>query len=129
MARLGIPFEWTSGAIWLLPDGTIHVIPGFHDEWIRTHQALVPACLNVTDVILKKHWVSIVTYAKDYVEVMIDSRNNESSVQTVLHYLGLNLEKWDSILLMSMQEDYYEKITVEEFNNMAKLKDKIMGKE
>lgn len=121
------PFAWTHGAIWLLPDGTIYSVPGFHDEWIKQHQDLVPGCVNVSDVILIYHWVSIVTYAKNYIEVMIDSRKNMKSIDTAVTYLGLNLEKWEKALFMAMQEDYYEKISVNDFSNIEMLKTKLRG--
>lgn len=121
------PYVWTNGAIWLAPNGSIYIVPGFHDEWIKQHQELIPGCNNVSDVILKYHWISVVTYAKNYIEVMIDSRHNDISVDTALTYLGLNLDKWESALLMAMQEDYYEKITIDDFNNLTALQAKLKG--
>ncbi|HON88072.1 MAG TPA: hypothetical protein P5519_06925 [Spirochaetia bacterium] len=129
MSDSQFPFAWTHGAIWLLHDGTIYTVPGFHDEWIKQHQDLVPGCTNVSDVILTYHWISVVTYAKNYIEVMIDSRKNMQSIDTALTYLGLHLEKWENTLLMAMQEDYYEKISVEDFNNLETLKIKLRGSE
>ncbi len=123
------PFAWTQGAIWLLPEGTIYLVPGFHDEWIKQHQDLVPGCTNVSDVILTYNWISVVTYAKNYIEVMIDSRKNMKSIDAALTYLGLNLEKWETALFMAMQEDYYEKISIEDFNDIEALKVKLRGSE
>lgn len=123
------PFAWTQGAIWLLPDGTIYTVPGFHDEWIAQHQDLVPNSTNVSDVILTYHWISVVTYAKNYIEVMIDSRKNMLSIDTAITYLGLNLEKWETALFMAMQEDYYEKISVGDFNDIETLKTNLRGPE
>jgi hypothetical protein len=72
-------FEWVKGAAWLLPDGSLHIVPGFHDEWIAAHRDLAPGCSNVAEVVSRLGWLSVVSYAQGYVEFMIRSRQRRSS--------------------------------------------------
>ncbi len=122
-----IPFIWTAGAIWILPDGEILEIPGFHDDWIQKHQELVPGCANVCDVVLRMRWVSAVTYAKKYVELLIPSRTDGQAVDAIISYLGLNLEHWENALVMTMDEEGYFKLTSAEFDDLCAVRTKISG--
>ncbi len=122
-----IPFVWTAGAIWILPEGEILEIPGFHDDWIQKHQDMVPGCANVCDVVLRMRWVSAVTYAKKYVELLISSRNDEAAIDLLIRYLGLNLERWDSALVMTMDEEGYIKIISADFGDLGAVKSRISG--
>jgi len=115
------------GAIWILPGGEILEIPGFHDDWIQKHQDLVPECANVCDVVLRMRWVSAVTYAKKYVELLIPSRSDKAAIETVISYLGLNLEHWDSALVMTMDEEGYFKVTAAEFDDLDGVRAKLSG--
>lgn len=121
-----LPYAWTNGAIWLLQDGTVIKIPGFHDEWIKSHQEQVPGCSNVCDVVLNQGWFSVVTYAGKYVELMIPNRRDERIIERVLRYLGFNLEHWDTALVMTMDEEGYFKIERTEFDAPAALRQRLL---
>ncbi|MBU0934937.1 MAG: hypothetical protein KKI09_06360 [Spirochaetes bacterium] len=121
-----LPFSWTAGAIWLLPDGTVIKIPGFHDEWIQANQELVPGCTNVCDVVIRKSWLSIVTYSEKYVEIMLPGREPAEFMERMLHYLGLNLQHWDNALVMTMEEEGYFKIENRDFEQLAALRQRLL---
>lgn len=121
------PWAWIRGAVWLLPGGSLILVPSFHDEWIRQHQDLVPTCANVCDVVLNKGWLSVVSYSQGYVEIMIDSRTNAESVGLCVEYLRQNLAQWREALVMTMDAEGYIKLVPEDFMNDASPESKIRG--
>ncbi|HAP42537.1 MAG: hypothetical protein A2087_13930 [Spirochaetes bacterium GWD1_61_31] len=120
-----IPFQWTAGAIWLQANGGIIRIPGFHDEWIKRHQDQVPGCANVCDVVLKRGWLSVVSYADHYVELLIATRHQPDYVEVALRYLSLNLQHWQTALVMTMDEEGYFKLAPADFENLAALRQRL----
>lgn len=109
------PYEWIKGAAWLFPDGTLDVVPGFHDEWIANHQDLAPGCSNVADVVTRLGWLSVVSYSQGYVEFMIRSKTDGSSVELCAEHLRRNLGRWENALVMTMDEEGYCKLRPEDF--------------
>lgn len=109
------PFTWIQGAAWLLPDGEPVVVPGFHDEWIRAHQDVAPGCANVCDVVMKLRWLSVVSYSQGYVEIMLSSRRDSASVELCVEHLGRNLARWETALVMTMDEEGYIRLSRADF--------------
>jgi hypothetical protein len=121
------PFTWTRGAVWLLPDGRSVIVPGFHDDWIRKHQDMVPGCANVCDVVLKNGWLSMVSYGEGYVEIMIPSRKDKNAVSLCSEQLRRNIELWRTALVMTMDEEGYIRLTPEDFLEEGAADTKIRG--
>jgi hypothetical protein len=109
------PFEWVRGAAWLFTDGTLAVVPGFHDEWIAAHQDMAPGCANVADVVIKLGWLSVVSYSQGYVEFMIRSKSDDASVELCAEHLRRNVGRWENALVMTMDEEGYIKLTPADF--------------
>lgn len=124
---LTAPWAWIRGAVWLLPGGSQILVPSFHDEWIRGHQDLVPGCANVCDVVLRKGWLSVVSYSQGYVEIMIDSRSREDSVKLCVEHLRKNLDEWRDALVMTMDAEGYIKLVPEDFKDPSLPGRKIRG--
>jgi hypothetical protein len=120
-------FVWVRGAAWLLPDGTVHVVPGFHDEWIQSHQDLAEGCSNVAEVVVKLGWLSVVAYSQGYVEFMIRSRSDADSVRLCAEHLKRNLGQWSNALVMTMDEEGYIKLTHRDFGPSSSPESRIRG--
>lgn len=120
-------FEWVRGAAWLFPDGTLSIVPGFHDEWIASHQDMAPGCVNVADVVTKLGWLSVVSYSQGYVEFMIRSKTDLVSVRLCIEHLRTNLEHWRNALVMTMDEEGYIKLTPDDFAEASSPEAKIRG--
>lgn len=120
-------FEWKKGAIWLLPDGSVEIVPGFHDEWIASNQDKATGCKNVFEVVSKLGWLSVVAYSQGYVEYMIRSRNDEQSVNLCIEHLRINLEHWQNALIMTMDEEGYIKLKPQDFVNGKSPKEKLFN--
>ncbi len=120
-------FEWVKGAVWLLPDGSIHIVPGFHDEWIASHRDMAPGCSNVAEVVSRLGWLSVVSYSQGYVEFMIRSRSDAASVALCVEHLGRNLGRWKNALVMTMDEEGYIKLAPGDFTDGSSPESKIRG--
>jgi hypothetical protein len=120
-------FEWVSGAAWLLPDGTMEIVPGFHDEWIEKHQDMVPGCGNVVDVVMRLGWVSVVSYSQGYIEFIIRSRSDAESVRLCVEHLSRNQGKWRNALVMTLDEEGYVKLVPKDFGPELSPSSRIRG--
>ncbi|HUW69437.1 MAG TPA: hypothetical protein VMX33_04330 [bacterium] len=110
------PFAWVKGAAWLFPDGSLSIVPGFHEEWIRAHQDRAPGCSTVADVVTRLGWISVVSYAEGYAEFMIRSRSDAATVRLCAEHLRRNLGRWRNALVMTMDEEGYIKLTPDDFS-------------
>ena len=120
-------FEWVKGAAWLLPDGSIHTVPGFHDEWLASHQDMASGCSNVAEVVSRLGWLSVVSYSQGYVEFMIRSRSDAASVGLCAEQLRRNLGRWKNALVMTMDEEGYIKLAPDDFAPDSSPETKIRG--
>ncbi len=120
-------FAWVRGAAWLFPDGTLDIVPGFHDEWIAAHQDLAPGCANVADVVIRLGWLSVVSYSQGYVEFMIRSTSDSRSVELCAEHLRRNLGTWENALVMTMDAEGYIKLTPADFADGSSPESKIRG--
>jgi hypothetical protein len=121
------PFRWVKGAAWLFPDGSLDIVPGFHDEWIAANQERAPGCANVADVVIKLGWLSVVSYSQGYVEFMIRSKTDSRSVELCAEHLRRNRADWQNALVMTMDEEGYIKLTPADFSGGTTPESKIRG--
>jgi len=101
------PWTFRHGASWLTEDGVVLPVPGFHDEWIHTHQELTPGCLNVCDVVIRKKWISVTVFSEGYVELLVPGRSNKDSLERSREFLYRAIGGWSHALLMTMDEEGY----------------------
>ncbi len=120
-------FAWVAGAAWLLPDGTMEIVPGFHDEWIAAHQELAPGCSNVVEVVTRLGWVSVVSYSQGYIEFIIRSRSDAEAVRLCVEHLSRNPGKWQNALVMTLDEEGYVKLVPRDFEPDSTPASKIRG--
>jgi len=101
------PWTFRHGASWLAEGGVVLPIPGFHDEWIRSHPDLVPGCSNVCDVVVRKRWVSVSVFSEGYVELLVPGRGDGESLDRCREFLARAAGAWTHALLMTMDEEGY----------------------
>jgi hypothetical protein len=104
------PWTFRHGASWLIEGGVVLPVPGFHDEWIRAHQALVADCSNVCDVVIRKRWVSVAVFSEGYVELMVPGREDREPLERAREYLCRAAGDWTHALLMTMDEEGYVRL-------------------
>jgi hypothetical protein len=114
MTAVAEPWTLQHGASWLTEDGSIHVVPGFHEEWIQAHPELVGGCANVCEVVLRKSWISVAVFNEGYVELLVPRRGDEGVVARIERLLASNAGQWRHVLLMFMDVEGYETLSPED---------------
>jgi hypothetical protein len=100
-------YELVHGASWLTPEGEVHVVPGFHEEWLREHEALAGGARNVCELVLSKRWISIALFEGGYLELMVPDRRSADVRTALRELLSRNASAWTKVLVMSMDEESY----------------------
>jgi hypothetical protein len=104
-ARPG-PFELVNGASWLLPDGEVMPIPGFHEEWLAEHEELAEGSRNVCELVLRKRWISVALFDRGYLELIVPDRG-PAARRMMFELLSHNARLWARALVMSLSEEGY----------------------
>lgn len=115
------PWVLLHGASWLTREGWIHIVPGFHEEWIRDHPELVGDCRTVSEVVLRKSWISVAVYSEGYVELLVPRRGDPAVHAMVEALLSRNPGKWKRVLVMSMDEEGYSTILPQDLDGEGRL--------
>jgi hypothetical protein len=100
-------FSLVHGASWLKSDGEVLPIPGFHEEWLRSHEDLAEGARNVCELILRKRWLSVSLFDGGYLEIMVPDRGSEEVRRSLLELLSRNSGAWARALVMSMDKEGY----------------------
>jgi hypothetical protein len=98
-------FGFYHGACWMKLDGTMYIVPGFHDEWIQDHPELAGDDKSVSDLVIHKRWISVVVYSEGYVECCINNRSDCEVLSALFDFLATNEGKWKTALVMPMEEE------------------------
>lgn len=94
------PFKLSHGALWLIPDGRVIKIQGFHDSWLRAHSALASGAKNTVEFVQKSGWISAVLHDQGFCELIIRSRNEDRLRQAVWNILSTNQEILNKVVIM-----------------------------
>jgi hypothetical protein len=93
------------GASWMDLQGRIHIVKGFHEEWLHEHPELSGGNRTVADLILDKRWISVVLFSKGYLEICINDRKDCQVVERLHAFLERNKDKWENALIMPLAEE------------------------
>jgi len=76
------PFEISTGAWWVVPDGRTIAVPSFHESWLAAHPAIAGGALHTVDFVQKSGWLSVTQYSDGMLEVIsrdiLDLRQREA---------------------------------------------------
>jgi hypothetical protein len=95
------------GASWLTPAGQVVPIPGFHEEWLREHEAEAEGSRNACELVLRKRWISVTLFSGGYLELLVPDRRSEDVRRSLFCLLSRNAPLWSKALVMSMDEEGY----------------------
>jgi hypothetical protein len=74
-------FALVHGASWVLPDGRIIKIPGFHSSWLASHASIAQGATDTAQFVKKSGWMSAVLHDGGYLELImrsiVDSRQRD----------------------------------------------------
>lgn len=107
-------FSFHQGASWMTLNGTIYIVPGFHEEWIRTHQDIVGPHKTIAEVIENLRWVSIVVYSNGYLEICISDQYDSEVRQVLWQYLAHNAGRWREVMIMPFHAQGFIQFSADE---------------
>lgn len=93
-------FDLVHGASWILPDGRVIKIPGFHSSWISSHQAIASGATNTAEFVGKTGWISAVLHEAGYLELIVRSVSDARARECLWNLLSLNAKALDRVVLM-----------------------------
>lgn len=93
-------FRLSHGALWLIPDGRVIKIQGFHDSWLRAHSALASGAKNTVEFVQKSGWISAVLHDQGFCELIIRSRTEDRLRQAVWNILATNQDLLNKVVIM-----------------------------
>lgn len=119
--------ELRHGASWLTGDEELIPVPGFHEDWIRSHRELVGEAKNVCDVVLGLGWISVSVFSEGYVELLVPNRRDPALRERIGRLLRGNGGRWRKALVMSMDEEGYASVGSEDLEAPGRLEALLAG--
>ncbi|MDX9784187.1 MAG: hypothetical protein RBT72_05475 [Spirochaetia bacterium] len=93
-------FVLAHGASWILPDGRVIKIPGFHSSWISSHPSIAPGATNTAEFVAKTGWISAVLHEAGYLELIVRSREDERMKNCLWNLLSANAPLLQKVVIM-----------------------------
>lgn len=99
------PYVLAHGASWVLPDGRIIKVPGFHTSWIASHPGIAPGATNTAEFVAKTGWISAVLHEGGYLELISRSVGDQRQRECLWNLLRANVPGLGRVVLMSLSRD------------------------
>jgi len=100
-------YELAHGASWILPDGRVIKIPGFHSSWIASHPMIASGATNTAEFVKKTGWISAVLHEAGYLELIIRSTSDERQKECLWNLLSINAGVLERVVLMVLGMEGY----------------------
>ncbi|HEY9054878.1 MAG TPA: hypothetical protein VIO60_08675 [Rectinemataceae bacterium] len=94
------PYALAHGAAWVLPDGRVIKIPGFHSSWIASHPSIAPGASNTAEFVARTGWVSAVLHEGGWLEVIIRSLDDQRQKDCLWNMVQANSHLIRKLVLM-----------------------------
>lgn len=107
----GEPFVVRHGASWVMPDGKVIHLQGFHDTWLRTHPGLTGGARNTAEFVQKSGWASAVMHDEGYLELILRDRADPKSLEFIWNILKANEPALRKAVVMILGEEGYIMVT------------------
>lgn len=98
-------YSISHGACWILPDGRVIKIPGFHESWLASHPAIAGGALNTAAFVQKSGWLSAVLHDQGYLEIIVRSSGEEKIRECLWQTLANNREILTRVVIMVLGLD------------------------
>lgn len=106
---MAVRFELSHGAAWVLPDGRVIKIPGFHSSWLSSHPGIAGGATNTADFVRKSGWISAVLHEKGFLELIVRSVDDEKSRECLWSLIVQNRSAVERLVLMVLgREGMYD---------------------
>ncbi len=84
------PFEISTGAWWIVPDGRTIAVPSFHETWLAAHPAIAGGALHTVDFVQKSGWLSVTLYTEGMLEVITRDAQDQRQREAIRQLLAVN---------------------------------------
>jgi len=84
------PFEISTGAWWIVPDGRTIAVPSFHETWLAAHPAIAGGALHTVDFVQKSAWLSVTLYTEGMLEVITRDSKDPRQREAIRQLLAVN---------------------------------------
>jgi hypothetical protein len=99
------PFVLVHGASWILLDGRVLKVPGFHMNWIASHPAIAPGATTTAEFVAKTGWISAVLHEGGYLELISRSAADKRQRDCIWNLLRANAQTLGKVVLMSLDKE------------------------
>lgn len=96
------PYVLVHGASWVLLDGRVLKVPGFHMNWIASHPAIAPGATTTAEFVARTGWISAVLHEGGYLELISRSVADKRQRDCIWNLLQVNAQMLGRIVLLSM---------------------------
>lgn len=96
----GTPYELTHGAAWVLPDGRVIRIPGFHSAWLSSHPSIASGATDTASFVRKSGWISAVLHEAGYLELIARSSSDPRQRDCLWNIMSANANGLERVVLM-----------------------------
>jgi hypothetical protein len=93
-------YELSHGASWVLPDGRIIKIQGFHTSWLSSHPQIASGATNTAEFVKKSGWISAVLHEQGYLELITRSVEDQRLRECLWNLLSTNAGILERVVLM-----------------------------
>ncbi len=84
------PFEISTGAWWIVPDGRTIAVPSFHETWLAAHPSIAGSALHTVDFVQKSGWLSVTLYTEGMLEVITRDAADQRQREAIHQLLAVN---------------------------------------
>lgn len=98
-------FILSHGAAWVLPDGRVIKIPGFHSSWLASHAAIAGGAANTGEFVKKSGWVSAVLHEGGYLELIQRTLGDSRQRDCLWGILSSNAEALERVVVMVLDKE------------------------
>lgn len=101
-------FILSHGAAWVLPDGRVIKIPGFHSSWLASHGAIAGGATNTGEFVKKSGWVSAVLHEEGYLELILRSTADPRQRDCLWGILSANADSLKRVVVMVLDKEEHK---------------------
>jgi len=101
------PYLIRHGASWVMPDGRVIHLQGFHDAWLRAHPGITSGAKNTAEFVRTSGWASAVLHEEGYLEIIVRERDSAAARDFLWNMLKANESGLSKIVVMSLGEEGY----------------------
>jgi len=93
------------GASWVLPDGRVLVVSGFHETWLLQHPSIASGAKNTAEFVKKSGWLSAVLQEEGFLDIIARSVNEGKIRDCLWNVVETNAPRLKKIVVMILDRD------------------------